>query len=134
MFFFFRILISKQIAVASLFSLPLKIKTQFHKKYYGIIRNIFTKVECIGNTQIIHMEETEITQGAMGLLILPNCQVPNGFFWYTCKFIFQNLKYKHLVCLSFLSWQVFWGNERKYITHIPGLKLKFKAILSFYLK
>ena len=27
-----------------------------------------TEVECIGNTQIIHMEETEIIQRAIGLL------------------------------------------------------------------
>ena len=31
-------------------------------------------------------------QGAMGLLILPNCQVPNGFFWYTCKFYLSKLE------------------------------------------
>ena len=31
------------------------------------------------------------------------------------------MKSKHLVCLSFLWWQVFWGNERKHFTHIPGL-------------
>ena len=64
-------------------------------------------------------------QGAMGLLILPNCQVPNGFFGIPVNFICQNLKNKHLVCLSFLLWQVFLGNKSKYITHIPGLNLEF---------
>ena len=38
--------------------------------------------------------------------------------------IIQKLKSKHLVCLSFLWWQGFWGNERKYFTHIPGLSLQ----------
>ena len=37
------------------------------------------------------------------------------------NFIIQIMKSKHLVCLSFLWWQVFWGNERKHFTHIPGL-------------
>ena len=36
------------------------------------------------------------------------------------NFIIQKLKSKRLFCLSFLWWQVFWGNERKYSTHIPG--------------
>ena len=38
---------------------------------------------------------------------LPNCQVPNYFFGTTVNFIIQKLKSKHLVCLSFLWWQVF---------------------------
>ena len=37
------------------------------------------------------------------------------------KYHIQKLKSKHLVCLSFLRWQSFWGNKRKYFTHIPGL-------------
>ena len=49
--------------------------------------------------------------------ILPNFQVPNVT---TINFITQKLKSKHLVCFSFLWRQVFWGNERKYFTHIPG--------------
>ena len=39
----------------------------------------------------------------------------------TVNSIIQKLKSKHLVCLSFLRWQSFWGNKRKYFTHIPGL-------------
>ena len=38
--------------------------------------------------------------------------------------VHSKLKSKHSVCLNFLWWQVFfWGNERKYFTHIPALKL-----------
>ena len=33
--------------------------------------------------------------------ILPNCQVPNGFFGIIVHFSLQKLKSKHLVCLSF---------------------------------
>ena len=36
------------------------------------------------------------------------------------NFIIQKLKMNPLVCLSFFWWQVFWVNERKYFTHIPG--------------
>jgi hypothetical protein len=54
LFFFLGILVSKQIAPASLFSFPLRIKTLFHKN----ITDDFTEVECIGNTQIIHIGET----------------------------------------------------------------------------
>ena len=43
-------------------------------------------------------------------------------FWSILSF--KNLKSKHLVCLSFLWWQVFWGNERKYSTHILGHTIK----------
>ena len=24
--------------------------------------------------------------------ILPNCQVPNGFFWYNCKFYYSKIE------------------------------------------
>ena len=41
MFFFLGILISKQIAPASLFSFPLRIKTTFRKKYHGWFCNLF---------------------------------------------------------------------------------------------
>ena len=34
-----------------------------------MIPYFFMEVECIGNTQIIHMEETEITQRTIGLWI-----------------------------------------------------------------
>ena len=37
------------------------------------------------------------------------------------NFFVQKLKSKHLVCLSLLWWQVFWGSERKYFTHNLGL-------------
>ena len=50
--------------------------------------------------------------------ILPNCRVPNDFFFITVNFIIQKLKSKHLVCLSFLWWQVFWGGTRENIIHI----------------
>ena len=66
--FFFGILISKQIAVASLFSFPLRIKTPLRKNIMDGSVIFVTEVECIGNTQIIHMEETEIIQRAIGLL------------------------------------------------------------------
>ena len=53
--------------------------------------------------------------------ILPNCQVPNGFFFgITVNFIIQKLKRKHLVVSVFSGDRFFWGNERKYFTHIPG--------------
>ena len=47
--------------------------------------------------------------------------MPNGFFCTTVNFIIIELKSKHLVCLSFLWWQVFLRKERKYFTHILGL-------------
>ena len=34
------------------------------------------------------------------------------------NFNIQKLKSKHLVCLNFLWWQVFWGNESKQFPHI----------------
>ena len=43
------------------------------------------------------------------------------FFGATVSFIIQKSKSKHLVCRSFQWLQFFWGNERKYFTHIPGL-------------
>ena len=55
--------------------------------------------------------------------ILPNCQVPKGFLYITVNLIIWKLKIKRLVCLSFLWWQVFWGNERKIFPHIPDLKV-----------
>ena len=46
--------------------------------------------------------------------ILPNCaKCQMAFCWYNCKVIIQKWKSKHLVCLSFLCWQVFlreWEN------------------------
>ena len=36
--------------------------------------------------------------------------------WCFGQFYHSKLKSKHLVCLRF-----FWGNERKYFTHTPGL-------------
>ena len=56
--FLLRILISKQIAPASLFSFPLRIKTPLRKNIKDDSVIFFTEVKCIGNTQIIHMEET----------------------------------------------------------------------------
>ena len=67
-FFFFGILISKQIALASLFSFPLRIKTSFRKNITDDSVFFLRVVECIGNTQIIHMEETGITQQTIGLM------------------------------------------------------------------
>ena len=55
--------------------------------------------------------------------ILPNCQVAKmAFFDIIVNFIIQKLKSRHLVCLSLL-WFLFWGIERKYFTHIPGLSI-----------
>ena len=48
---------------------------------------------------------------------IAKCQM--HFFVIAVTFIIQKLKSKHFVCPSFLWWQVFWGNERKYFTHIP---------------
>ena len=46
-------------------------------------------------------------------------QVPN--IDISVNLIFQKLKSKHFVCLSFLWWQVFLRDwEEKYFTHIPG--------------
>ena len=44
----------------------------------------------------------------------------------------QKLKSKPLVCLSFLRWQVFWGNERKYFTHIPGLSQLSHTVFDYW--
>ena len=45
--------------------------------------------------------------------ILTNYQVPNGFFVYNCKFYQSKIESKHLVCLSFLWWQVFLREREK---------------------
>ena len=50
--------------------------------------------------------------------ILPNFHVPSVFFCMTVNFMTQKLKSKHS------GDRFFWGNERKYFTHIPGLELK----------
>ena len=46
--------------------------------------------------------------------------MPHGFFGITVHFIIQKLKSKHLVCLSFLWWEIFWRDERKYLAYILG--------------
>ena len=54
------------------------------------------------------------------------CQITKSqmsFFGITVDFFLQKMKSKHLVCLSFLWRQVFWGNKRKYFTHIPSLRV-----------
>jgi hypothetical protein len=61
LFFFFGILISKHIALASLFYFPLRIKTSFRKNITDDSGFFFMEVECIGNTQIIHMEVKHCT-------------------------------------------------------------------------
>ena len=53
------ILISKQIAIASLFSFPLRIKTPFRKNITHDYVIFFMEVKCKGNTQITNMKETE---------------------------------------------------------------------------
>ena len=58
--------------------------------------------------------------------ILSNCQVPNGFFGIKVNFIIQKLKSKRSLSQISLVTGFFWGNKRKYFTHIPGLR-KFKA-------
>jgi hypothetical protein len=58
LFFFLGILISKQIAPASLFSFQLRIKSTFRKNITDDSVFFFTKVKCKRNTQIIHVEET----------------------------------------------------------------------------
>ena len=60
-----------------------------------------------------------------------NPKKPFGEIGVLVNVIIQRLKSKHLVCLSFLRWQIFWGNKRKYFPHIlgQGIILKF---LSFY--
>ena len=47
--------------------------------------------------------------------------------------VIEKLKMKRLACLSFLWWGVFWGNERKYFTHILSLELPslFSSFLLF---
>ena len=55
--------------------------------------------------------------------ILLNCQAPNGFFWCKCKFYHsKNWKVNTYFFSVFFGDRFFWGNERKYFTHIPGLK------------
>ena len=54
--------------------------------------------------------------------ILPNCQVPNGFFWFNSKFSLQILKSKHLVSLCF--WDIS-CNSRAKIFSGENLGLEF---------
>ena len=51
----------------------------------------------------------------------PFCAEQFGKIGVLVDFIIQKLKSKHLVCLSFLWWQVLCGNKRKYCTNIPDL-------------
>ena len=48
----------------------------------------------------------------------PNCQVPNVIFGITVNFVIQKLNTWFVSVFSGDSY--FWGNERKYFTHIPG--------------
>ena len=43
------------------------------------------------------------------------------FFDITVNFIIKKLKSKHLALSVFSGQRFFWGNERKYFPHIPGL-------------
>ena len=43
----------------------------------------FMEVECIGNTQIIHMEETGITQRTIGLVLVLGLKQEGGFGCFT---------------------------------------------------
>ena len=54
---------SKQIAPASMFSFPLRIKTPFCKNITNDSIFFFTKVKYKGNTQITHMEERQQVTG-----------------------------------------------------------------------
>ena len=54
--------------------------------------------------------------------ILPNCRVPNDFFCITVNFIIQKLKSKHLVCLSFLMWQIILMEREKIFYIYSGPK------------
>ena len=53
-------------------------------------------------------------------LVLPNCQVPSGFFGINVNIITQKLKSKHLVCLSFLWWQGFLREREKIFSTYSG--------------
>ena len=68
MFFFLGILISKQIAPASLFSFQLRIKTPFRKIITNDSVIFFTELKCKGNAQITNMEETEKRHRVIRLL------------------------------------------------------------------
>ena len=57
--------------------------------------------------------------------ILPNFQVPNGFFGINVNFITHKLKSKHLVCLSYLWWQVFLTEREKIFYTYSGPKLQY---------
>ena len=142
MFFFFGILISKQIAVASLFSFPLRIKTSFRKKYYRWFRIFFMEVECIGNTQIIHMEETGIAQRTIGLMEekrdknLSNMSweyCPSGFVsWRICSTnLHQNQSHWNRVLRwAFLQnkiWDFCWLGTLKFLNCIYCLQLFWVA-------
>ena len=52
------VIISFSFSLESLFSFPLGIKTPFRNNITDDSVIFFTEVEFIGNTQIIHMEET----------------------------------------------------------------------------
>ena len=68
--FFLGILISKQIAPASLFSFQLRIKTPFRKNITDDAVILFAEVKCKGNTQITHMEETEKRHRVIRLILV----------------------------------------------------------------
>jgi hypothetical protein len=68
LFFLLGILISKQIAPASLFSFQLIIKTPFGKNITDDSEIFFTEVKCKGKTQITHMGETEKRHRVIGLM------------------------------------------------------------------
>jgi hypothetical protein len=80
LFFLLGILISKQIAPASLFSFQLRIKTPFRKNITDDSVIFFTEVKYKGKPQITHMEETEkrhrvirlLTENSSGSMQRPN--------------------------------------------------------------
>ena len=77
--FFPGILISKQIAPASLFSFQKKIKTPFRKFIMDDSVSFFTEVKCKGNTQIRNTEETEKHHQLIRLLAPPSTLGPRNF-------------------------------------------------------
>ena len=65
--------------------------------------------------------------------ILPNCQVPNGFFLVRLQiFSLKNSKVNALFVPVFSGDRFFWENKRKYFTHIPNQSNFKKNLLNHF--
>ena len=87
------------------------------------------EVECIGNTQIIHMEETGITQRTIGLL------TPKGPHFSSIIFVFSwseavNFQFSKSSKARFLC--VLQPTPTEYIQYSPFLDLKLRVRMRLF--